>query len=607
VAVWRATRRRRLHDDVVFIGVTGSAGKTTAKELIAAVLSSAFRGQKNRGSRNDVYEVARTILAVRRGDRFCVQEIAAGRPRPGGSLPESVALLRPHIGVVTNVGHDHRSVFRTLESTANAKSTLIAAVPPGGTAILNADDPLVLAMRSKAAGRVITFGIAPDAMVRAEDVRSAWPERLTFTLRYEDQVLRVQTQLCGTHWVSAVLAAIAAGLAMQVPLAAAVEAVASTHPAVGRMSAVTHPDGVTFIRDDWKASVATVESALRFMEQARAPRKIVVIGTLSDSPGHSTGTYSRVARRAMAVADHVVFVGPHAQSALRAQRARDDDRLRAFITITAAVEYLQEFWRPGDLVLLKGSAQADHLARIALVRATHVQCWLARCDRRILCDQCGLLRVPGGAAPAFAIPAPAAPAPAMHGGDMPPHEPPPGERSAAGGVPRQVVVGLGVTRDDVGHRVLDRLAEALGREWAREGEVSIAHAECAGQPVCLVKLSAPVGVVGPAVMRLTRSLGVGPDGLVLVHGDMDLPVGVVRTRMHGSAGRHRHVRSVLETFQTDAIRRIKVGIAALSDGDAATMDRACGVASERALSLLVRPTSAGSAPARSTRNPARRS
>jgi UDP-N-acetylmuramoyl-tripeptide--D-alanyl-D-alanine ligase len=207
---WPAACRRGMLKGVVFVAVTGSGGKTTAKDLIAAVLSTQFRGVKSPGQSNRIEEVPQTIFRVRRSHDFCVQELGAWGP---GSLDASIDLLRPSIAVVTNIAADHRAAFRTLETTAEEKGKVIARLPPTGTAVLNADDPLVLAMRSRCRARVITFGLGPDAEVRAEGVQSVWPDRLAFTARVGAESLRVQTRLCGTHWMPSVLAALAVGLA----------------------------------------------------------------------------------------------------------------------------------------------------------------------------------------------------------------------------------------------------------------------------------------------------------------------------------------------------------------------------------------------------------
>src|SRR5205807_2947872 len=196
------TQRRRL-GRTTFIGVTGSAGKTSTKELVAAVLGAELRGTKSPGNDNRLSRVGRTILRTRPRDAFSVVEVAAWRP---GSVAETADLLRPDIAVVTTIGSDHFSAFRSLEATAAEKQALVDALPTTGTAVLNVDDPRVAAMADGFQGRVITFGEAPGATLRAEDVSSAWPDPLSFTLHHDGRSLPVRTRLNGRYWTTSVLA-----------------------------------------------------------------------------------------------------------------------------------------------------------------------------------------------------------------------------------------------------------------------------------------------------------------------------------------------------------------------------------------------------------------
>jgi UDP-N-acetylmuramyl pentapeptide synthase len=240
---------------------------------------------------------------------------------------------------------------------------------------------------------VITFGLGEAADVRASDVRGAWPERLSFTVHHAGTSLAVRTRLCGAHWTSCALAALAVGVAAGIPLADAARALESAESWPGRMSPHESPGGITFLRDDWKAPLWSVGASLAFLREARAARKIAVLGTFSDFAG-STEKYPRVAREALDVADHVVFVGGNAHRALRARNHPRGDRLRAFATAYEAHRYLGGLLEPGDLVLLKGSVEADHLGRLALARTRQVACWRSDCGRRQLCETCPLLRVP---------------------------------------------------------------------------------------------------------------------------------------------------------------------------------------------------------------------
>ena len=398
----RAARHRRGLDHVVFVGVTGSAGKTTTKDLVGAVLATRYRGSKSPGTHNADHWVSRTVLGVRRDDGFCVMELGASGP---GSLDDPIALVRPNIAVITNVGGDHRKAFRTLDATATEKGKVVAAVPVEGLAVLNADDPRVMAMAGSCRGRVLTYGLTPGAAVHAESVSSSWPDRLGFVAIHGEQRVVVQTRFCGVHWVHACLAAITVGVGFGIPLADAAAALADVEPWSGRLSPA-EVGGVTFIRDEVKASLWSVGPSLEFLRGARAPRKVAVIGTISDYGGRASAVYASVARQALEVADEVIFVGPQA---LRCASARAHPRgaaLHAFLTAREAHRHLSETLVPGDLVLLKGSQRADHLLRLMLARKGRIACWRTTCRRMKFCDQCLLLRVPqlswSGGRPALA-------------------------------------------------------------------------------------------------------------------------------------------------------------------------------------------------------------
>jgi UDP-N-acetylmuramyl pentapeptide synthase len=385
-----AARHRKASWQTLFIGVTGSAAKTSTKELIWAALSARSLGHRSPGTHNTAHWVPRTVLAVRPDHDFCVMELGASGP---GSLDRAIALVRPKVAVVTNIGGDHRSAFRSPEVTAAEKGKLVAAVPPNGLVVLNADDPLVLAMRARAQARVITYGLTDGADVRAEEVGGAWPDRLAFVASYGNERVRVQTRFCGDHWVHAVLAALATAVGLDMPLQAAAEAVARVEPWPGRLSP-TAVGGVTFIRDEFKASLWSVGPALRFLRAARAQRKIAVIGTISDYAGRASAAYAGVAREALESADEVVFVGPQARRSAGARTHRRGSALHAFDSLREASAWLETNLRPGDLVLLKGSQRADHLLRLLLARRGRVACWRQECRRITFCDQCLLLPIP---------------------------------------------------------------------------------------------------------------------------------------------------------------------------------------------------------------------
>jgi UDP-N-acetylmuramoyl-tripeptide--D-alanyl-D-alanine ligase len=378
----RARAHRRSLESTRFVCVTGSSGKTTTKELIAAVLATRLRGTKSPGTQNTIETAARTILRTQPGDDFAVVETDAWSP---GSIAESAALVRPDIAVVATVGREHQKEFGSVEAAAAEARLLVEAA---GAAILNADDPLVLAMREAARGAVVTIGEAPASTLRASEVAATWPDRLSFTLSYDGQSLPISTKLCGVHWTQSVLAALAVGVQLEIPLESAVRAIEAFEPIDGRLSPAVC-DGVTFIRDDWKAPQWSVGLALDFIAAARAKRKVIVIGWISNRSGPLESVYAGIAEQALAAADEVVLVGGLAAAA-GVEAA--DGRLRCFPTVRAAARYFDSSLRAGDLVLLKGVD--DHLQRIILARRTTVRCWRERCGRRVFCDACYLRRLP---------------------------------------------------------------------------------------------------------------------------------------------------------------------------------------------------------------------
>ena len=543
--------RPHLHKPV-FIGIAGSAGKTTTKELLHGVLSYRRRGLSNPSSLNALPEVAKVVLRLRPSHDFCITELSEDRP---GIMDAPLALLRPSIGIVTVIGNDHWSAFGSRDGIAREVGKLVAALPVSGTAVLNADDEAVLSMANGCIAKVITYGTSCKASLRAEDVQSVWPDRLQMILVWGTERIAVRTQLCGAHWLPAVLGAIGGGLAAGLSLTECVNGIVHVAAFDGRMQPVTTTDGVHFIRDDFKAPLWTVDACLDFMKSARATRKIIVIGELSDVGSKKGLKYRGVAVLAQDIADVVIFVGPWASSALKARKCGNEGGLRAFSHVRDVADYLKVHARAGDLILLKGTA-SQHLSRLILARDGGIACWRDDCDKSIFCSECPQRDKRSG------LPVPVAAAIAL--------APPPQPVSAATGASMeiaQIIVGLGNpetsyvgTPHNVGYEVVDQLATSLSLTWDSTPQALIARGVLHGWPVCLVKVQSAMNHTGIGLKELAEREIFDPSQCVLVYDDLELPLGVVRTRMGGGAGGHRGVASILEAFQTDAFRRVKVGV-----------------------------------------------
>ncbi len=546
---------------MVFVGIAGSAGKTTAKELFCGMLAKYGQSIGNRGSFNNIEEIAKAMLGARPGHRAFVSELSEHLP---GEVARQAALLLPAVGIVTVVKDDHLAAFASREAIAAEMQALVTSLPANGTAVLNADDPLVLAMASTTKAKVLTYGLSSHAELRAEDVSSVWPDRLQMTLVYGTQRVKLVTQLCGTHWIPSVLGAIGGGLATGLTLEECATGIAAVAPFEGRMQPVTTPEGVTFIRDDFKAPLWTLDACFDFMKAARAKRKIIVIGELSEIVSKKGNKYAKAAALAQEAADIVLFVGPWASSVLSARvPGRAADALQVFGQVRDAARHIQSITREGDLVLLKGSAKTDHLLRIILAHGDGVACWRDNCQRVIFCDACPDRLKPSG------MPA------AVHSSlkDMPtmlsvplsaaPVGEPDGSQRAM-----QLIVGLGNqdaifagTPHNVGFEVVDALAQAFELNWKASPQAWTARGAINGHPTCLVKLRSDMNLTGTGLSQVAEALGIGPRQCILVFDDLATPIGQVRTRLSGGAGGHRGVASALQAFQTNAIRRVKMGIA----------------------------------------------
>ena len=594
ITLWHRGRLRH----TVFVGVTGSAGKTTTKDLIAGILGRHMAGgSKSPGSLNWPIDMIRVVLGTRRSAPFCVVEISGHAP---GALDLPLKLVQPTVGVVTGIGADHITAFKSQAAIAQEKGKLIRSLPVNGIAILNADDPLVLAMQADFSGRKVTFGLAPEAMLRGDAIQSIWPHRLGLDVHWQGESVHVQTQLYGAHWAPVVLAAVATGVSLGVPLPVVAQALADVAPFEGRMAPVWH-GGVAFIRDDWKAPLSSIGPAFEFMRDARAGRKIIVIGTISDYQGNSTRRYVEVGRMALEVADCVVFVGPRASAGLRA-RQESDRELFAFASLRDASAHLTSYLKPGDLVLLKGSHKADHMQRLLIALKGTVQCWRADCGRMQSCETCELLHIASGPALAKEMAGPLA-------------GPLVGDPAASeSSVPRsviQVVIGLGnpeknlaCTPHNVGHRAVEVLAQRMAAHWVADSPLAlVARGECQGLVMCLIKPLVPMNETGPALLRLFKEFSFRTHQCVLVHDDLDLPLGVVRARLRGGDGGHLGVRSILQSFQDDKFRRVKMGVAPahpkelmadyvvtpLPSEQWAAISSASEVAADRVLELMRQP------------------
>jgi UDP-N-acetylmuramoyl-tripeptide--D-alanyl-D-alanine ligase len=377
---------RRLLLRTTVVAITGSVGKTSAKEMLAAILATRYATAKSFANQNDYSGVPRSLLRVRPWHRFAVLEVAAnGR----GVMRRSAPLVRPDVAVVLTVADTHRKDFRTLDRTAAEKARLLAALRRSGIAVLNGDDPRVAAMAAGLRQRIVRFGTSPGFDYRAERMVSSWPERTSFELHAASRSYPVRSRLLGAHWQNSILAALAVADVVGIPLTEAISAAAGVEPVMARMQPVDLPHGAVMIRDEYGCPYPTLGPALDFLESASAKRKILVFSDMTDTSMSPKARFAWLAKYAARSLDVVVFVGEQgargAQAAIAA--GMPATAAHAFGDAYRAALFLRRELRSGDLVLLKGRS-CDHLMRVYYHLIGSVACRKTVCDKTIACDLC---------------------------------------------------------------------------------------------------------------------------------------------------------------------------------------------------------------------------
>ncbi|MFJ4191548.1 UDP-N-acetylmuramoyl-tripeptide--D-alanyl-D-alanine ligase [Kitasatospora sp. NPDC089509] len=353
------------------VALTGSAGKTSTKDLIAQLLQRHGETVFPPGSLNNEIGHPMTALRVEDGTRHLVMEMGA---RHKGDIEYLTSITPPRIGLVLNVGTAHVGEFGSQEAIAEAKGELVEALPAEGAAILNADDRLVRAMASRTKAKVVLFGESPDADVRATDVRLDATGRPSFTLTTPAGSAPVQLRLYGEHHVSNALAAAAVatelGMTVDDTAAALGEAGALSR---WRMEVVDRADGVTVVNDAYNANPDSMRAALRALVSmgGRGPerrRTWAVLGEMRELGEDSLAEHDAIGRLAVRLdVTKLVAVGGREAACMELGARNEGSWGEESVLVSdadAAVELLRSQLRPGDVVLVKASRSVG-LERVA--------------------------------------------------------------------------------------------------------------------------------------------------------------------------------------------------------------------------------------------------
>ncbi len=349
-----AGHRRRYSGPLV--AITGSNGKTTTKEMCAAIFAVAGPCLKNEGNLNNEFGLPLTLLRRGAEHKSVVVELGMNHR---GEIARLAAIAQPRVGVITNAGTAHIEHLGSREAIALEKGDLVAALDADGTAVLNADDPLVLAQAARTAARVMRFGRGELADVRADEVKPTSDGRYHFVLTAPSGRTEVEVAGLGETTVPNALAAAAAAIASGVSLADVSAGLRSYSPVAGRLQPIALPSGGLLIDDTYNANPQSMEVALRTLARADGSgRRIAVIGDMGE-----LGEYGAEAHRdAGALAaqlgiDRLFAVGAHAGEVVAAARAAgmDASALHATRDWEETAQRVLADLAPGDRVLVKGS------------------------------------------------------------------------------------------------------------------------------------------------------------------------------------------------------------------------------------------------------------
>lgn len=344
--------RRKL--DLRVIGITGSVGKSTTKEMIAEVLSTRYRTLKSPGNLNNEIGLPLTLLRLTSGHQRAVLEM-------GFYVPGEIAFLcdiaQPQIGVVTNIGTVHAERAGSQEAIARGKSELVQALPPApeGVAILNFDDPWVRKMEERTKARVFFYGLSPEANLWADNVTGLGLDGIRFRLHYRGETLHVKIPLIGRHSVHTALRAAAVGLAEGMNWQEILEGLNQGHTQL-RLAAVRSQSGALLLDDTYNASPESMLAALNLLDELEG-HKIAVLGDMLELGTYERAGHEMVGLRAAQVAHVLLTLGTKAHIIADAARraGMKKSAIFEFEEFDPLMEWLLVNLTKKDTVLIKGS------------------------------------------------------------------------------------------------------------------------------------------------------------------------------------------------------------------------------------------------------------
>jgi len=353
-AIQRVAAFWRRQHSVRVVGITGSVGKTTTKELAAAVLARRYVTLKSEASYNNEIGLPLTLAHLTDEHERVVLEMGM---YDVGEISDLARIAQPQVGVVTIIGPVHLERAGTIERIVEAKTELVEALPPApeGVAILNYDDERVRGMAQSTQARVFYYGLSPEAGLWADRIEGLGLDGIRFRLHYRGETLHVKIPLLGRHSVHTALRAAAVGLVEGLTWQEIIEGLRGPSAQL-RLVAVPGPGGATILDDTYNASPASTIAALNLLDELDG-RKIAVLGDMLELGDYEREGHEKVGMRALEVADVLIAVGPRGRIiGQTAQRwGMPPDRVHIVEDSAEAVAVLEQMVTGDDVILVKGS------------------------------------------------------------------------------------------------------------------------------------------------------------------------------------------------------------------------------------------------------------
>ena len=339
------------------VGITGSVGKSSTKELVAAVLRQKFATLKNRGNYNNEIGLPMTVLEAGYGHEIAVLEMGFYVP---GEITFLCNIAPPTVGVVTNIGTVHAERAGSREVIAEGKSELVQALPQDGTAILNYDDELVRGMAGKTKAKVLFYGLTPEADLYADNIEGQGLDGLTLTFHYDGESIPAKLPLIGKHSVYTALRAAAVGLTFGLTWTEIIAGLQQADAQL-RLTAIQLPNGAMILDDSYNAAPESTCAALDLLNEISVPdkavRHVAVLGEMYELGQYEQAGHAEVGRHAVDTCDVLIGVGDRSkiitETAVRSGMAGEN--VFWMEDVPQTIDFLRKQLTENDVILIKGS------------------------------------------------------------------------------------------------------------------------------------------------------------------------------------------------------------------------------------------------------------